>query len=493
MLNKFFISTVLLSLLLPFFVSLPTARAQEIRPIIFPILAGGSYSNDFNIDNPAIRTHHGIDIFAKKYQPLVAATDGIITFTPYPEPSYGYIVTIRDRDNYTYHYIHVNNDNPGTDDGQGGGLNAYAPDILEGNPVARGQHIGWVGDSGNAEKTAAHLHFEIRRPDGTALNPYESLQAAARVFAIAGYPPLPDEILPYGAGFGGGINLAVGNFDGDALPDFATAPASGGGPHVKIYKSDGSLIGEFMAYIPQFRGGVDLAAGDVDGDGLDEIITGAGAGGGPHVKIFKNTGVEVGGFMAYIPQFKGGVQAAAADMDGDGLDEIITGAGAGGGPHIKIFKASGLPLGDGFMAYDPNFSGGVNVAAIGAATAGESKIVTAPRAAGGPHVRVFNLAGQELSGFMAYDPNFAGGVRVSAGNVRRSLAGIEILTVPAHAGGPHVKMFSSEGVLLNDRMEFEPWWIGGYDIEAGDNVYYVSLTSTIPGHPRRSSVRSNDF
>jgi hypothetical protein len=124
--------------------------------------------------------------------------------------------------------------------------------------------------------------------------------------------------------------------------------------------ASGEEIRSFYAYDPQFAGGVNVAAGDIDGDGLDDIITGAGASGGPHVKVFSGaSGEEIRSFHAYDPQFAGGVTVAAADFDGDQLAEIVTGAGLGGGPHVKTFSgASGEEMLS-FYAYDPSFGGGV--------------------------------------------------------------------------------------------------------------------------------------
>ncbi|MEX0645292.1 MAG: VCBS repeat-containing protein, partial [Parvularculaceae bacterium] len=81
-----------------------------------------------------------------------------------------------------------------------------------------------------------------------------------------------------------------------------------------------------------------VAAGDVNGDGMADIITGAGAGAGPHVKVFDGaTGAELRSFMAYAPTFTGGVFVAAGDVNGDGMADIITGADAGAAPHVKVF------------------------------------------------------------------------------------------------------------------------------------------------------------
>src|SRR5437667_253766 len=91
-----------------------------------------------------------------------------------------------------------------------------------------------------------------------------------------------------------------------------------------------------------FMGGVRVAVADVTGDGKADVITAAGSTGGPHVKVFANgTFAEVGGWYAYSPDYSGGVFVAAGDTDGDGRAEVITGAGQGGEAHVVVYKLQG--------------------------------------------------------------------------------------------------------------------------------------------------------
>jgi hypothetical protein len=90
------------------------------------------------------------------------------------------VITITGADGWYYNYFHVNNDTPGTDDGAAGPEWRVSPGLTVGSRVRAGQVIGYMGDSGNAEGSVPHLHFEIRQPDRTPVNPYHSLVAAQR-------------------------------------------------------------------------------------------------------------------------------------------------------------------------------------------------------------------------------------------------------------------------------------------------------------------------
>ena len=195
---------------------------------------------------------------------------------------------------------------------------------------------------------------------------------------------------PYGENYDKGINLAVGDLNNDGKAEIVTGTKRGGGPQVRIFNYQGELIHPgFFAYNKNFRGGVSVAIGDLDGNGWPEIITGAGFGGGPHVRIWSGGGKLLHpGFFAYDFRFRGGVNVAAGDTDGDGRAEIITGAGFGGGPHIKVFDGKKLTLKSEFFAFDTRGRGGAQVTAADLDQDGKTEIVAST-------TDVFTVAGEE--------------------------------------------------------------------------------------------------
>jgi hypothetical protein len=221
------------------------------------------------------------------------------------------------------------------------------------------------------------------------------------------------EFYAYHAGFAGGVFVAAGDFNGDGRADIVTAAGAGGGPHVKVFDgATGAVLGSFFAYSANFAGGVHVAVGDLDGIGPAEIITGAGPGGGPHVRVFRHQGTPHPSFsdrFVYHAGFAGGVYVAAGDVDGDGRAEIITGAGPGGGPHVRVFDQSWNLVSE-FYAYAANFQGGVRVGAMDINGDNRREVITAAGPGGGPHVRAISIPLQERAGYYVFHPAFSGGV-----------------------------------------------------------------------------------
>lgn len=170
---------------------------------------------------------------------------------------------------------------------------------------------------------------------------------------------------PYTDKYTGGINISVGDLETDGSVEIVTGAENGGGAQVRIFNADGVLINPgFFAYDSAFRGGVNVTIGDLNGDGWFEVICGAGFGGGPHVRVFNKDGKVINpGFMAYEATFRGGVNVAAIDTNADGTDEILTGPGKGGGPLVKLFDNNGTQLMGAFYAFSSSLKDGVEVSA----------------------------------------------------------------------------------------------------------------------------------
>lgn len=141
----------------------------------FPVVGDNHYSNTFGAPRSGGRTHQGVDIMAAKMVPVVAVADGTVGWMHNDQGGNCCAMELNHDDGWESWYIHLNNDTPGTDDGQGWG---FAPGIAPGVHVFAGQLIGWVGDSGNAEWTGSHLHFELHTPSGAVIDPTPEVDAA---------------------------------------------------------------------------------------------------------------------------------------------------------------------------------------------------------------------------------------------------------------------------------------------------------------------------
>jgi hypothetical protein len=180
-----------------------------------------------------------------------------------------------------------------------------------------------------------------------------------------------------------------------------------------------------LAYSPTFSGGVRVAAGDVDGDGRADIITGSGAG-NTHVKVFSGMSqTELRSFFVFDPQFSGGVFVAGGDVNGDGFADIVVGADAGSAPHVKVFDGRTGGLLHSFVPFAATFTGGARVAAADLDGDGRHEILVGPGAGTTAQVRVFDgVSLTETGKFLAYEESFNGGVFIAAGSARRPVLGM---------------------------------------------------------------------
>lgn len=172
--------------------------------IIFPVVGPVSYLDTWGACRGVrcSRGHKGVDIFGHKLAPLVAAADGVITSDRRSGMTIsGNTVIIRGDDGWRYLYIHLNNDAPGTDDGSNPQGWIIPNRLRVGDRVKAGDVIGYLGDSGNAESTPAHVHFEIHEPGVGAINPTPMVSAAedaGRIVPVSSLSSTPEGRAEYG-------------------------------------------------------------------------------------------------------------------------------------------------------------------------------------------------------------------------------------------------------------------------------------------------------
>jgi hypothetical protein len=153
------------------------------------------------------------------------------------------------------------------------------------------------------------------------------------------------------------------------------------------------MITNFMAYAKSFRGGIVVAAIDLDGNGTKEIVT-AHEGGAPHVQMFTGKGRRMNpGVYAFDRNFGGGLSIAGGDVDGDGIEEILVTPGPQSQALLKIYKNSAQTLAKTFYLYSKNFTGAARITAGDVNGDGLDEIIAVPYSNSSPTVKIYNQNG----------------------------------------------------------------------------------------------------
>ena len=262
-------------------------------------------------------------------------------------------------------------------------LFAFGPDHTSGARVATGD-VNGDGIPDLIIGTGPGTQARVRILDGTNDAPlYESF-------------PFED--------FTGGVFVSVGDVNGDLRPDIVVTPDQGGGPRVQVVSGVGfqKIVDFFGIDDVNFRGGARAAVGDLNGDGIGDLVVAAGFGGGPRVAAYDGRSLPLGtpiklfnDFFAFEQSLRNGVYVASGDVDGDGFGDIVLGGGPGGGPRVIAISGRTLITNGAtsqqllianFFAGDPNSRGGVPVAVANLDNDNKFDIVTGS----GPGARQVN-------------------------------------------------------------------------------------------------------
>lgn len=196
-------------------------------------------------------------------------------------------------------------------------------------------------------------------------------------------------------------------------------------------------------------GGFSLAVGDLGSDGIPELVLGNGLGSEPRVRVLRLDGSEIGSFLAYTETMGVGINVAVCDLNGNGVNEIVTAPQRGGGPHVRVFTNAGNAMGTGTFVYDKSFRSGVNLACGDLTGDGRAELVTMPSASGHPDVRVWNL---ENSGLKQMDGQFVFDEKQTIGLVG-TIKNLQLVIAEQKTKSPRVKTFTMEQNRLKEKKE----------------------------------------
>lgn len=255
------------------------------------------------------------------------------------------------------------------------------------------------------------------------------------------------------------------------VPPYATAP--GPGPRAEVVRIYSGITNEqtaaFLPFGPHFRGGASVAMADVNADGVIDAIIGAGVGGRGRVAVFDgatNFTSTLWGFHAFANSPRtGALRVAGGDLDADGHADIIVST-AHGAPVVRAFSGKDGSLLTEFRAYDPRLIGGVSLAAGDVDGSGRIRIITGAGPGGAPRVRVWGfdlytpivmdaqhahasgtVLGQPrmISEFDAFRAGFRQGVNVAAGLYSAETGGFSRIVTSSARGVAPISVWALEG------------------------------------------------
>ncbi|HEY8505690.1 MAG TPA: VCBS repeat-containing protein, partial [Gemmataceae bacterium] len=238
---------------------------------------------------------------------------------------------------------------------------------------------------------------------------------------------------------------------------FGVGLGIGGGGAVTVHTGDGGAAFAIDAFAPAPPGGVRVAVADVTGDGVADVIAGAGPGALPQVKVFDGaTQALLITIDAFEPSFLGGVYVAAGDLDGDGKADVVITPDEGGGPRVRVFRGGDFAqLNDFFGIEDLAFRGGARAALADVSGDGRIDLLVAAGFGGGPRIAVFDGVSvatgsttpeKLVPDFFVFETTLRNGVFIAGGDITGD-GFAEVIAGGGPGGGPRVFALSGRELV----------------------------------------------
>lgn len=254
---------------------------------------------------------------------------------------------------------------------------------------------------------------------------------------------------PYASTFTGGVRVALADINHDGAPDLITTPGPGVASTVSVFDGrTGAALQNFPTFTSTFTGGSYVAANS------QQIIVGVGPGATPVINTYSATTFALASsFPAFTPTFTGGVRVATGDVNGDGIPDILAASGPGKTIEVKVFSGA-----DNSVLYDLTpFAADTTGAFVAAGDIngdGHADIILGSDQSASPEVRILSgLDGSTLSSFPVFGGRFTGGVRVASADLTGD--GLDDLLVGEGPGADGVFFYNPRtGQLLSSATPF---------------------------------------